>query len=116
MSAKNPLGSYKGIQLRYFMSYTITKNKLTRSKGVSYYKGHKEIWYSSREYGQSRTAYYIPGKHLAKDGTYRDKDGYICIAADYIKKGEKVMTSLGPGKVYDRGGMRGKWIDIYTNW
>lgn len=116
LSTKDPMGSYKGVRLQYYNTYNITKNKLTCSKGVVRYNGHKETWYSSKEYGQSGTAYKIPGKHLAKDGTYRDCNGYICIAANYLSKDAVVMTSLGPGKVYDRGGMRGQWIDIYTNW
>lgn len=116
LSSKDPMGSYKDVKLKYYDTYSITKNKLTRSKGVVRYNGHKETWYSSKEYGQSVTAYKIPGKHLAKDGTYRDCNGYICIAANYLSKGAVIMTSLGPGKVYDRGGMKGQWIDIYTNW
>lgn len=116
LCSKDPMGSYNGIKLKYYGNYSITKNKLTRSKGVVYYNGHKETWYSSNEYGQTQTAYSIPGKHIAKDGTYRDKDGYICIAANYLKKGKTIMTSLGPAKVYDTGGMSGQWIDIYTNW
>lgn len=116
LAKKNPMKTYKGVRLKYYAKYNITSNKLTRGKGVVHYNGHKETWYSSKEYGQTQTAYHIPGKHLAKDGTYRDKDGYICIAANYLGKGSVIMTSLGPGKVYDRGGMRGHWIDIYTNW
>lgn len=113
---KDPTPRYQGVKLQYSGKYNITKNKLTRSRGVVRYNGHKETWYSSHEYGQTQTAYHIPGKHLASDGTYRDKDGYICVAANYLSKGSTIMTSLGPGKVYDRGGMRGQWIDIYTNW
>ena len=113
---KDPTPRYKGVKLKYSGKYNITKDKLTRGRGVCYYNGYKETWYSSKEYGQSQTAYHIPGKHLAKDGTYRDKDGYICVAASTkYAKHTRFMTSLGPAKVYDRG-VSGNVIDIYTNW
>lgn len=116
LTKKDPMGTFQGVRLKYYNPYNITKNKLTRSRGVVYYKGHKETWYSIHEYGQSATAYHIPGKHLAKDGTFRDKDGYICVAASRkYGKGARLMTSLGPAKVYDRG-VSGNTIDLYTNW
>ena len=56
-------------------------------------------------------------KYVADDGTVRDGEGYICVAANtsYLSRGSIVKTSLGPAKVYDSGCAFGI-IDIYTNW
>lgn len=86
---------------------------LTKHKGVNYFNGHKETYYSQRVlpgYGLN-----IPGRHVASDGTIRDKDGYICVASSDYSKGTVVQTSLGPGKVYDSGCASGT-IDLYTDW
>lgn len=88
-------------------------NVLTKSKGVNYFNGHKETWYSQRVLpGKGLN---IPGRHVAADGTIRDKDNYICVASSDYKKGTIVETSLGAGKVYDCGCKSGI-IDIYTDW
>lgn len=86
---------------------------LTPEKGVNYFNGHRETYYSQKVlpgYGLN-----IPGRHVASDGTIRDKDGYICVASSDYPKGTVVETSLGPGKVYDTGCASGT-IDIYTDW
>ena len=75
---------------------------------------HKETYYSMRVLPWEDLD--IPWRHVAEDGTIRDKDWYICVAANYIPKWSLVMTTLWPGKVYDTWGMRGKWVDIYTFW
>lgn len=86
---------------------------LTKKKGVNYYKGHRETYYSQRVLpGHGLN---IPGRHVASDGTIRDKDGYICVASSDYPKGTVVETSLGPGKVYDSGCAKGT-IDLYTDW
>jgi len=74
---------------------------------------HKETFYS-----QKRLQWWlnIPWRHVANDGTIRDKDWYICVAANYIPKWSLIMTTLWPGKVYDTWWMKGKRIDIYVNW
>ena len=88
-------------------------NVLTKSKGVNYFNGHKETWYSQKVLpGKGLN---IPGRHVAADGTIRDKDNYICVASSDYKKGTIVETSLGTGKVYDCGCKSGI-IDIYTDW
>ena len=75
---------------------------------------HKETYYSETvlPWGGLK----IPGRHVAEDGTIRDKDGYIVVAADlkYAPRDSLVMTTLGPGKVYDTWV---KWahFDIYVN-
>lgn len=83
--------------------------------GVVFYNGHKETYYSQRVLPGGGLN--IPGRHVAEDGTIRDGDGYICVAADpsYLPYGSIVETSLGMGKVYDSGCDYGI-IDIYTDW
>ena len=113
--AKNNAGSLNGVSLQYSARYNVSSNPLTSYKGVVYYNGHRETYYSQRVlpgYGLS-----IPGRHVADDGTIRDGDGYICVAANtsYMSKGTTLMTSLGPAKVYDCGCAYGT-IDIYVNW
>lgn len=95
--------------------YPTGSGKLTPSKGVVYFNGHRETYYSQKVlpgYGLK-----IPGRHVASDGTVRDKDGYIVLAAhfDDYKRGSIVETSLGMGKVYDTGCAKGT-IDLYTDW
>lgn len=113
---KEENNGYDG-ELKYDEPYNVTKNRLTRSKGVVYYNGHKETWYSQEVLpGGGLTALNNNGRHVAKDGTIRDKDGYIAIAADLslYPRGTVVMTSLGPGKVYDTG-VSGQHFDIYVS-
>ena len=83
--------------------------------GVVYYNGHRETYYSQQVLPGGGLN--IPGRHVAEDGTIRDGDGYICVAADpsYLGYGAIVETSLGTGKVYDSGCDYGT-VDIYTNW
>lgn len=90
-----------------------SSNILTKSKGVNYFNGHKETWYSQKVLPGGGLN--IPGRHVAVDGTIRDKDNYICVASSDYPKGTIVETSLGTGKVYDTGCASGT-IDIYTNW
>ena len=86
---------------------------LTKSGGVNYYNGRRETWYSQQVLPGGGLD--IPGRHIAEDGTIRDADGYICVAASDLQYGSIVDTSLGQGKVYDTGCAPGT-TDIYTNW
>ncbi|MCD8301087.1 MAG: hypothetical protein LUC41_07985 [Clostridiales bacterium] len=86
---------------------------LTKEKGVVYYNGHRETYYSQNVLPGGGLN--IPGRHVAEDGTIRDEDGYICVASSDYPLGTVVETSLGTGKVYDTGCASGT-IDIYTNW
>lgn len=106
---------FNNVKLAYDEAYKVTSNRLTKSAGVVYYNGHKETYYSQRVLPGNKLN--IPGRHVAKDGTVRDKDGYIAVASSYSykSKGTKIMTSLGPAKVYDTGCPYGV-IDIYVNW
>lgn len=94
-------------------NYPSGEGVLTPEKGVNYFNGHRETYYSQKVLpGHGLN---IPGRHVASDGTIRDKDGYICVASSDYPKGTVVETSLGPGKVYDSGCAPGT-IDIYTDW
>lgn len=86
---------------------------LTKKKGVNYYNGHRETYYSQKVLPGGGLN--IPGRHVASDGTIRDSDGYICVASSDYPKGTVVQTSLGAGKVYDTGCASGT-IDLYTDW
>ena len=96
---------------------TSTNNKntgvLTKSKGVNYFNGHRETWYSQKVLPGKGLK--IPGRHVDSRGLVCDCDGYICVASSDYPKGTIVETSLGTGKVYDSGCASGT-IDIYTNW
>lgn len=104
-----------GITLQYTSAYCIYESPLTRQAGVVYYGGHKETYYSENALPGPGLA--IPDRHHGDDGTIRDADGYICVAADYsfLPYGSIIVTSLGPGKVYDTGCAWGT-VDIYTYW
>ena len=91
----------------------VSSNPLTKSKGVVYFNGHKETWYSQKVLPGSGLK--IPGRHVDSRGLVCDGDGYICVASSDYKKGTIVETSLGTGKVYDSGCASGT-IDIYCNW
>lgn len=106
---------YGWVQLQYSAEYHIREDHLTRTNGSIDVFGHHETWYSTNEGCGQTTAVPIPGKHVADDGTIRDADGFICVASSDHKHGTIVMTSVGPGKVYDTGCSHGT-IDVYTNW
>lgn len=101
------------LALEYSSVYSY--NGLTKSKGVVFYNGHRETYYSEKVLPGNGLN--IPGRHVADDGTIRDADGYICVAADpgFMAKGSILITSLGPAKVYDSGCAYGT-IDIYVSW
>jgi hypothetical protein len=106
---------YGWVELKYSEPYNIQEDHLTRGNGSIRCFGHRETWYSTREAAGVRTAWTIPGKHEADDGTIRDEEGYICVASSDYRKHTVVMTSVGPGKVYDCGCSHGT-IDVYTTW
>lgn len=110
--AEVPNNSVDYIEQQYYPS---SEGALNPYIGVVYYNGHKETYYSQRVLPGDGLN--IPGRHVAGDGTIRDGEGYICVAADwnYLPYGSLVETSLGAGKVYDTGCEYGT-IDIYTDW
>ena len=85
---------------------------LTKSKGVNYFNGHRETWYSQKILPGKGLK--ISGRHVDSRGLVCDGDGYICVASSDYPKGTIVETSLGTGKVYDSGCASGT-IDIYCN-
>lgn len=89
-----------------------SSNPLTRSKGVVYYNGHRETWYSQKVLPGRGLK--IPGRHVDSRGLVCDGNGYICVASSDLAKGTIVETSLGTGKVYDSGCAKNT-IDIYCN-
>ena len=103
------------LHMEYSALYTYSWERLSVAKGALYFNGHKETYYSEKVL--PGTSLNIPGRHVADDGTIRDGDGYICVAADgaYMPKGSILITSLGPAKVYDSGCAYGI-IDIYVSW
>lgn len=101
----------------YEPSYSAPQQEgvLTAQGGVNYYNGVKETYYSQKVLPGGGLD--IPGRHVEpSDGTVRDGDGYIVVAASDKAKGEVVETSLGTGKVYDTGYMGANHLDIYTDW
>lgn len=114
-SASTPAPSYEEPVYTESPAYTEapSADPLTPSKGVVYYNGHRETYYSQNVL--PGTGLDIPGRHVAEDGTVRDADNYICVASSDLSKGSVVETSLGTAKVYDSGCASGT-VDIYTNW
>ena len=90
-------------------------NGLNKRRGAIYFNGHRETYYSEKVLPGNGLR--IPGRHVADDGTIRDENGYICVAADpgFLARGSILITSLGPAKVYDSGCAYGT-VDIYVNW
>lgn len=90
-------------------------NGLNKRRGAIYFNGHRETYYSEKVLPGNGLR--IPGRHVADDGTIRDENGYICVAADpgFLARGTVLITSLGPAKVYDSGCAYGT-VDIYVNW
>lgn len=115
IKVKNPTPTCQGVKLQYNASYHITSNPLTPSMGVKYFNGQRETYYSQRVLPGGGLK--IPGRHIANDGTIRDKDGYIVVAChpSTYPKGSRIIISLGPAKVYDRCPTPGI-IDIYVDW
>ena len=72
---------------------------LTKSKGVNYFNGHRETWYSQRVLPGGGLK--IPGRHVDERGLICDENGYICVASSDYSWGTIVETSLGTGRVYD---------------
>lgn len=111
-SGNNNSGSNSGGSSNHG-KYVIPSGGLTPSKGRIWFNGHSETYYSQKVLPGGGLN--IPGRHIASDGTIRDKDNYIVVASDDYPKGTVVQTSLGAGKVYDTGSGKGN-IDLYTDW
>ncbi len=114
--SNNTTQTFNGVTLKYDEAYNISGDRLTKSKGRINFNNHQETYYSEKVLPGGGLN--IPGRHVAQDGTIRDADGYICIAANanYLPKGATAMTSLGPAKVYDTATAEVGVIDIYVSW
>lgn len=101
------------LKMEYSARYT--NGGLTKRRGAINFNGHRETYYSEKVLPGNGLK--IPGRHVADDGTIRDEEGYIAVAADpgFLARGTVLITSLGPAKVYDCGCAFGT-VDIYVNW
>lgn len=81
------------------------------SRGEINYKGHRFTYYSSKVLYHYQTKKWTPDNL----GFYRDKNGYLVIAADFISQGELIKTPWGIGKKYDCGAGYNT-VDMYVNW
>ena len=115
ISTEEAITALQDGSLRMEYSSVYSYNGLSKRKGAMTFNGHRETYYSERVLPGNGLN--IPGRHVADDGTIRDGDGYICVAANpgFLAKGSVLITSLGPAKVYDSGCAYGT-IDIYVNW
>ena len=109
------IDGFGNVALQYSGIYNVSDYPLNAARGALYFNGHKETYYSENVLPGNGLA--IPGRHVADDGTIRDVDGFISVAADlsFMPRGSILMTSLGPAKVYDTGCAYGT-IDIYVSW
>lgn len=105
--------SIEKIKIKTTKKNTSINGVLTKSKGVNYFNGHRETWYSQRVLPGGGLK--IPGRHVDERGIICDGDGFISVASSDYSKGTIVETSLGTGKVYDSGCPSGT-IDIYCDW
>ena len=115
------------------------KNALVMTQsGGTRRETHRETYYTTRSFPVSNIEWRIRSvlnddrkrkwlnelpknqkiRYVGRDWTIRDMNWYIIIAA--AKKypfGTLIMTTLWPGRVYDRWGkVHGNHIDVYTNW
>lgn len=106
---------YGTFELEYSDYYDVGVSRLNSFDGVTYFDDHRETFYSQNSL--PGTGLWIPGRHVADDGTIRDWQGYICAAADpgFKDRYDVILTSLGPAKIYDTGCPYGT-IDIYVDW
>ena len=82
--------------------------------GVVFWNNYRWTWYSERVLPGGGLN--IPGRYKDEKGYICDKDGYICLASNDLKKGTLVPTPFGKGgKIYDCGCDNGT-LDVYVGW
>ena len=115
ISTEEAIAALNDGTLKMEYSATYSYNGLNKRKGAMYFNGHRETYYSEKVLPGNGLR--IPGRHVADDGTIRDENGFICVAADpgFLARGTVLITSLGPAKVYDSGCAYGT-VDIYVSW
>lgn len=114
---------YKGEQLfvwnEFLSEKKIVKEDIIASNtfkklGVVFWNNYRWTWYSERVLPGGGLN--IPGRYKDEKGYICDKDGYICLASNDLKKGTLVSTPFGKGgKVYDCGCDNGT-LDVYVGW
>lgn len=115
------------------------KNALVMTQsGGTRRETHRETYYTTRSFPVSNIEWRIRSvlnkdrernwqkeipqnqkvRNVGVDWTIRDMNWYIVIAASKnYPFGTLIMTTLWPGRVYDRWGkVHGNHIDVYTNW
>lgn len=101
----------KIIAERYKTKYS---SRYFRSMGVVHYGGKRWTWYSQRVLPGGGLR--IPGRHLDGSGYVCDKNNYICLASNDLRKGTVINTPFGKqGKIYDCGCAHNT-IDTYVGW
>lgn len=115
ISTEEAIAALNDGSLKMEYSARYTNGGLTKRRGAINFNGHRETYYSEKVLPGNGLK--IPGRHVADDGTIRDEEGYIAVAADpgFLARGTVLITSLGPAKVYDCGCAYGT-VDIYVNW
>ena len=114
ISTEEAIAALNDGSLKMEYSARYTNGGLTKRRGAINFNGHRETYYSEKVLPGNGLK--IPGRHVADDGTIRDEEGYIAVAADpgFLARGTVLITSLGPAKVYDCGCAFGT-VDIYVN-
>ena len=80
---EEPKPTYEGVELEYSARYSVSSSPLSKSKGVVYFNGHKETYYSQKVLpGKGLN---IPGRHVDSRELVCDGDGYISISILLIK-------------------------------
>ena len=115
ISTEEAIAALNDGTLKMEYSAVYSYNGLNKRRGAMNFNGHRETYYSEKVLPGNGLR--IPGRHVADDGTIRDENGFICVAADpaFLARGTVLITSLGPAKVYDCGCAYGT-VDIYVNW
>lgn len=115
ISTEEAIAALNDGTLKMEYSAVYSYNGLNKRRGAMNFNGHRETFYSEKVLPGNGLR--IPGRHVADDGTIRDENGFICVAADpaFLARGTVLITSLGPAKVYDCGCAYGT-VDIYVNW
>lgn len=80
-------------------NYSNNSSGLTRSSGVNYYNGRKEMFYSSRILYHYRTSEWT----VDSEGFYRTDEGYYVVAASDMPQGTVFQGSKGMCQVLDSG-------------
>lgn len=92
--------------------------KLTKSAWTVQWPSWKETYYNLPMHNvvDSLRSQWIKGVYWVRADGVKMYGKYVMVAANGYPKGTIIPTTLGPWMVCDRGGMKGKHIDIAVNW